>query len=74
MKIGNCIRCWKQIEIKGAKKYCNACRRAVDKELSIKYRYEHYKGWTIRKPEDFERIDEILARRKTDITESPNLP
>jgi Zn finger protein HypA/HybF involved in hydrogenase expression len=41
MKTIRCQRCWKEIEARWARKYCNKCRIKVDDELAVKYVDKH---------------------------------
>lgn len=41
MKTISCERCWKEIEMRGRRKYCNKCRIAVDKEIQKEYVKKH---------------------------------
>lgn len=49
MKTTICERCWKEIEARGRRKYCNKCRMEVDHEIAKKYVEKHYKGGKRRK-------------------------
>ena len=37
MKFINCLRCWKEIQLKWPRKYCIKCRNLVDKEIQREY-------------------------------------
>lgn len=41
MKTINCLKCNKEIEARGRRKYCNKCRIAVDKEIQKEYVKKH---------------------------------
>lgn len=49
VKYINCLRCNKEIEARGRRKYCNKCRREVDHEIAKAYVEKHYKGGKRRK-------------------------
>ena len=49
VKYINCLRCNKEIEARGRRKYCNKCRREVDHEIAKAYAEKHYKGGKRRK-------------------------
>ena len=49
MKTINCLRCWKEIEMRWRRKYCSSCRKIVDDELAKEYIEKHYKWGKRRK-------------------------
>ena len=63
MKMTRCERCNKEIEMRWKRKYCSSCRKIVDDEIALVRRYKENKTWNYRKPQDFERIKDILKTR-----------